>query len=229
MNALSQKSRWTSLFSSTKGAIGRFSLRLKWVSKNISNSIWYDTSSYSINNYFTPFQDKRQNIYQPYTYTVPNIKRSRETTMTKTGAWNRWEDHWLCSLVIYILNVMNTVTPHGIDHLQVILIIQTIKMSIRFAVAWAVHKMFWLREAMENLWLKILDIIGHMFYWKCMQQSSFDRSNQIFSCTRSNWNCYKWGITAVHKMSQLKLLTINFHYNPASIEKIFFEIYGKFK
>ena len=153
MNALSQKSRWTSLFSSTKGAIGRFSLRLKWVSKNISNSIWYDTSSYSINNNYTPIQDKWQNKYQPYTYTVPNIKRSREITMTKTGAWNIWEDHWTCSLVIYIINVMNTVTPHGIDHLQVILIIQTIKRIIRVVLAWAVHNFFKIGESMEKLWL----------------------------------------------------------------------------
>ena len=42
------------------------------------------------------------------------------------------------SLVIYVLNAMDMVTSHGIKRLQVILIIQTVKMIIRVALSWAV-------------------------------------------------------------------------------------------
>ena len=48
-------------------------------------------------------------------------------------------------MTIYVLNETNTVALHGIEHMQVILIIITIKLSSRVALVWDVHKLFLIR------------------------------------------------------------------------------------
>ena len=42
------------------------------------------------------------------------------------------------SMITYVVKKMHTVTSHGIDRMQVILIIKTVKMISRVALAWSV-------------------------------------------------------------------------------------------
>ena len=55
---------------------------------------------------------------------------------------NRYLNHIGGSLIIYVLNAMNTVTLNYISRMQVILIIKTMKLNSRFVLAWYVHKDF---------------------------------------------------------------------------------------
>ena len=128
---------------------------------------------------------------------------------------NRYLEQMVGSLIIYVLNEMNMITSHVIVRLKLIVILQTIKLSIRVTLPWYMIKLFWIRKAIEKLWLTkteyywthvLLQFYAAIHLWYIKSNIFMHKKYLILlqigdhGCTKKwhNWNYCQWRFTTTH-------------------------------